>query len=143
MMNPSDLPSPPRSRAVPVPGVRPVWTYVILAVTTLVFLAQMTLGDSFTYYGLKDNARILQGQYWLLFTPVFFHAGVLHFFFNMYALYNVGRQIERPLGYGLFLMIYAFSGAAGVFASFLFSSSDSLGASGAIFGLIGALAVFL
>lgn len=133
----------PRPRAVPVPGVRPVWTYVILAVTSLIFLGQLALGDSFTYYGLKINDLIRQGEYWRFLTPIFFHGSALHLFFNMYALYNVGRQIERPLGYGLFLMVYFFSGVAGVAASFLFTPANSLGASGAIFGLIGALAVFL
>jgi rhomboid protease GluP len=136
--------APPQSlRTVRVPGVRPFCTYAILAVTGLVFLGQMILGDPFTFYGLKINQNILAGEYWRLITPIFFHAGILHFFFNMYALYNVGPQIERPLGYARFLMIYFFSGVAGGFASFLFTPSYSLGASGAIFGLIGALAVFL
>ena len=107
-------PAPPRRvRTVPIPGVRPVWTYVILAVTGLVFLGQLILGDPFTFYGLKINQNILAGEYWRLITPIFFHAGWLHFFFNMYALYIVGRQIERPLGYARFLMIYFFSGIAG------------------------------
>lgn len=143
MINTPDVSSPPRLRAVPIPGVRPVATYVILAVTTLVYLGQLVFKDPFTYYGVKVNELILQGEYWRFITPIFFHASPLHLFFNMYALYNVGRQIERPLGYARFLMIYFFSGIAGVFASFLFTPSYSLGASGAIFGLIGALAVFL
>jgi membrane associated rhomboid family serine protease len=126
-----------------VPGVRPICTYAILALTTLVFLGQVIAGDPFTFYGLKINELIRQGEFWRFVTPLFFHANILHFFFNMYALYNVGPQIERPLGYARFLMIYFFSGAAGVFASFLFTATPSLGASGAIFGLIGALAVFL
>jgi membrane associated rhomboid family serine protease len=138
----SPLPSP-RPRALPVPGVRPVFTYVILAVTCLVFLGQSAFGDSFTEYGLKINELIRRGEYWRFLTPVFFHNGVLHLFFNMYALYNIGRLIERPLGYGLFLMVYFFSGVAGVAASYLFTPAPSLGASGAVFGLIGALAVFL
>jgi rhomboid protease GluP len=109
----------------------------------LVYLGQVILGDAFTFYGLKINQNILAGEYWRLITPIFFHASLLHVFFNMYALYNVGRQIERPLGYARFLMIYFFSGVAGGLASFLFTPSYSLGASGAVFGLIGALAVFL
>jgi membrane associated rhomboid family serine protease len=133
----------PRPRGIPVPGVRPICTYAILAITTLVFLGQVVFGDPFTYYGLKINDLIRQGEFWRFVTPIFFHANILHFFFNMYALYNVGLQIERPLGYARFLMIYFFSGVAGVFASFLFTASPSLGASGAIFGIIGALAVFL
>jgi len=142
-MNPPELFPPPRPRTVPIPGVQPVWTYAILAVTILVFLAQLIFRDPFTFYGLKINELILQGEYWRFVTPIFFHSGMLHVFFNMYALYNIGRQIERPLGHGLFLIVYFFSGVAGVFASFQFTPSASLGASGAVFGLIGALAVFL
>jgi membrane associated rhomboid family serine protease len=134
---------PPRPRSMSIPGVAPVFTYVILTATCLVFLGQLTLGDTFTYYGLKVNALIRQGDYWRFLTPIFFHGGALHLFFNMYALYNIGRLIERPLGYGLFLMVYFFSGLAGVAASYLFTPANSLGASGAVFGLIGALAVFL
>jgi rhomboid protease GluP len=143
MIQPAEIVSPPRPRAIPVPGVRPIFTYAIIAVTTLVFIGQLILGDPFTYYGLKINDLIRQGEFWRFVTPIFFHANVLHIFFNMYALYSIGLQIERPLGYARFLMIYFFAGIAGVFASFLFTPTPSLGASGAIFGLIGALAVFL
>jgi rhomboid protease GluP len=132
-----------RPQAVPVPGVRPVWTYAILAATCLVFLGQWTLGDSFTYYGLKIDALIRQGETWRFVTPIFFHGGLIHLFFNMYALYNIGPRIERPLGYDLFLVVYLYSGVAGVAASFVMTPDNSLGASGAIFGLIGSLAVFL
>jgi rhomboid protease GluP len=143
-MNPiPGMPPPPRVRAVSIPSVRPVWTYVIMGVTILVYLGQLVFGDPFTYFGLKINQNILQGEYWRFITPIFFHSGIMHIFFNMYSLYVVGRLIERPLGYERFLMIYFFSGVAGGYASFLFNPSPSLGASGAIFGLVGALAVFL
>ncbi|MBN2085197.1 MAG: rhomboid family intramembrane serine protease [Anaerolineales bacterium] len=145
MIPPSETPSAPRVRAIPAPGVTPVFTYVIMAVTILVYLGQLTFQDPFTIYGVKVNELIRRGEYWRFITPIFFHSPTspLHIFFNMYALFNVGKQIERPLGYARFLMIYFFSGIAGVFASFLFTPSYSLGASGAVFGLIGALAVFL
>jgi membrane associated rhomboid family serine protease len=143
MIQPADIASPSRPRTIPLPGARPICTYAIIAVTTLVFIGQLIFGDSFTFYGLKINDLIRQGEFWRFVTPIFFHANILHIFFNMYALYNIGLQIERPLGYARFLMIYFFSGIAGVFASFLFTATPSLGASGAIFGLIGALAVFL
>ncbi len=143
MIEPAEIASPPRPRTIPLPGVRPICTYAIIGVTTLVFIGQLIFGDFFTYYGLKINELIRQGEFWRFVTPIFFHANILHIFFNMYALYNIGLLIERPLGYARFLMIYFFSGIAGVLASFLFTASPSLGASGAIFGLIGALAVFL
>ena len=143
-MIPSAESAPPvRSRSVPTPGVRPVFTYVLIGVTTLVFIGQSLLGDAFTVYGLKINELILQGEFWRFVTPIFFHANIAHFLFNMYALYSIGLQIERPLGYARFLIVYFFAGIAGVLASFLLNPSPSLGASGAIFGLIGALAVFL
>jgi rhomboid protease GluP len=141
-MNPPEMPAP-RVRTVPIPGVRTVFTYVILGITTLIGVGQLALGDPFTYYGLKLNPNILAGEYWRLFTPIFFHANILHFLFNMYALYVIGRLVERPLGYARFLMIYFFSGIAGGMLSFLLNPLPSLGASGAIFGLIGALTVFL
>jgi rhomboid protease GluP len=143
MMNPQDVPPHLQPRSIPVPGVRPIFTYVILAMTSAVFVGQTVFGDPFTYYGLKVNDLIRQGELWRLVTPIFFHAGIWHIFFNMYALYIIGPQIERPLGYVKFPAIYFFSGICGVFASYLFSPDYSLGASGAIFGLIGALAVFL
>ena len=108
-----ETPMAPRVRAIPIPGVKPVFTYVILAVTGLVYLGQLAFGDAFTFYGLKINQNILAGEYWRLITPIFFHANILHFFFNMYALYNVGPLIERPLGYARFLMVYFFAGVAG------------------------------
>jgi rhomboid protease GluP len=143
-LSPEHTAPPPRVRAVPIPAVRPFWTYVLMAANILVFLGQTVLGDSFTFYGLKINSYILAGEYWRLVTPMFFHANLLHIFFNMYALYIIGQQIEPQLGYARFLMVYFFSGVAGFYASFLFNpSAASLGASGAIFGLIGALAIFL
>ncbi|MBN1438302.1 MAG: rhomboid family intramembrane serine protease [Anaerolineales bacterium] len=142
-MHPSGYSAPPPMRPPSVAGVRTVFTYGILAVTILVFVGQWGFGAAFTVYGLKINQLIRQGEYWRFVTPIFFHADPMHLFFNMYALYNIGTQIERLLGRVRFLMIYFFSGIAGVAASFLFNPAPSLGASGAIFGLIGALAVFL
>jgi len=93
-----------------------------------------------TYMGAKDNAAILQGQYWRLFTPMFLHGGVLHIALNSYFLYLIGPQVERSFGHWRFLAIYFLSGVAGVVAS-LAARPDvlSIGASGALFGLVGAL----
>jgi rhomboid protease GluP len=75
-------------------------------------------------------------------TPIFLHIGIVHLAFNSYAIYVIGPQIERFFGTARFLCIYILSGAYGVLASFALSPNLSAGASGAIFGLIGAQAAF-
>ena len=85
----------------------------------------------------------LPGEYWRLITPIFLHGSLLHFFFNMYALYNLGREVESFIGPVRFALLFFYSGVAGSVFSLLFTPNPSVGASGAIFGLIGAQAVFL
>jgi rhomboid protease GluP len=93
--------------------------------------------------GAKVNDLIRAGQYWRLVTPIFLHAGLLHIGFNLYALFIIGPPVEARFGPRRFLFLYFFSGVSGVLASMAFSPDISVGASGAIFGLIGAYAVFL
>jgi rhomboid protease GluP len=138
---PQSAPPTPRAR---IPLAKPFWTYALIGVTVCVYLLQMALGDAFTFaYGLKVNSLINSGEYWRLITPVFFHGSVMHILFNMYALYNVGPQVESAVGSARFLLYYFVTGFIGVLASFTFSPDYSLGASGAIFGLIAAFAVLL
>jgi rhomboid protease GluP len=91
-----------------------------------------------TLLGAKSNAGIIDGQYWRLITPLFLHGGLLHLGLNSYFLYMVGRTIERAYGTARFAAIYFLSGAAGVLMSFIFSRYNSIGASSALFGIIGA-----
>jgi len=81
-----------------------------------------------------------QGQYWRLFTVMFLHADLLHIFFNMYGLYLFGYLIENALGRARFLAVYFISGFIASAASYTFADPNVLavGASGAIFGLLGA-----
>jgi rhomboid protease GluP len=76
-------------------------------------------------------------------TPVFIHAGILHLGVNMYSLFALGPAVERFFGPPRFLAVYLLSGVSGVIFSLAFSPAASVGASGAIFGLLGALATFL
>ena len=138
----------PRQVAVRLPKARPVVTYAILAITVLVFIAQYvsqsTLGvDIPAAIGLKVNDLIAQGQVWRLFTPMFLHGNLLHIGFNMYALYLFGPGLERHFGHTRFLALYLLGGFAGNVGSLMFSAAPSLGSSTAIFGLLGAEAVFL
>ncbi len=97
------------------------------------------LGDG----SLVEVSGVSGGAWWQLMTSVFTHEMALHIGFNMLALYFLGPMLEAVLGRARFLALYLVSGVAGSAAVMLLSApnSQSLGASGAIFGLMGALAV--
>lgn len=92
--------------------------------------------------GAKANPLIDAGQYWRLISATFLHANLAHLFFNSFALYTLGPESERIYGAPRFLALYILSGLGGSVASYLFSPAPAVGASGAIFGLIGGLGVF-
>jgi membrane associated rhomboid family serine protease len=94
-------------------------------------------------WAMQPVAIALGDQWARLFTAMFLHAGLLHIAFNMYALYLLGPALERALGHGRFLTLYLVSGLGGSVASYLFSPimTSSVGASGAIFGLMAAWVV--
>ncbi len=149
--SPGSLPPGPAAQPQPrrlyLPVVRPRLTQVLIAVTVLVFAGQYVsdyaLGvDLVMLFGAKSNAAIAAGEYWRLLTPIFIHANLLHLFVNCYSLYIIGPQVEAPYGYGRFLLIYFLSGIGGVVFSFAMSPGLSVGASGAIFGLVGALSEY-
>lgn len=130
----------------------PYCTYAIIAVNVLVFLVCCLLSggkimefpeDILLIMGAKVDALINAGQYYRLITPMFLHAGLIHIAFNMYALYCVGPFAERVYGRINYIGIYFFSGIISTLASYIFSpNSLSVGASGAIFGLFGAILIF-
>jgi rhomboid protease GluP len=129
---------------VQVPLAQPFWTYVILAINILAFIAMLAFGPSLVLgLGDKNNAAIVAGQVWRLLTSMFLHVDLLHIGFNSYALWIFGPQVERPYGRLRFLAIYLLSGLAGSALSFMLSSRNSVGASGAIFGLIGVTGAYL
>ena len=84
----------------------------------------------------------MRGQYYRLLTSMFLHGGLLHIVFNAYALYALGPETERIYGTPRFLALYFIAGLAGGVASYALSPDPAVGASGAIFGLIGGLAAF-
>lgn len=119
----------------------PLATYGLIAVTSAISLfilvASPEVGDALAL----DKLAVLQGEWWRLLTAVFVHGSILHLGFNMYALYIVGPLVEAMYGRPLYLTFYLLCGLAGSVASFLFLPNPSVGASGAIFGLFGLLAV--
>jgi len=132
---------PARARAFPA-------TFGLLAVSVGVFviqvLSEFVFGfDAVLALGAKVNAAIAAGEVWRLATPIFIHGGLLHLFVNMYSLQAIGPSAERLLGTPRMLAFYLISGLGGVTLSLAFSPHPSVGASGALFGLLGVLAAFL
>ncbi|MDK2867946.1 MAG: rhomboid protease GluP [Clostridiales bacterium] len=108
---------------------------VMYAIT---FIVDATVGNALLHLGAKVNFLVAGGQYYRLLTSMFLHAGITHLIFNMMALYILGRDIERFFGKGKFLAIYFGAGLLGSALSYLTVDAVSVGASGAIFGLMGA-----
>ena len=88
--------------------------------------------------GAKDPVRLVQGEVWRFFTPVFIHVGIIHFLLNSMGLYFIGPQIEQVFGRKYFLLLYLGAGVCGNVFSSVFTLAISAGASGALFGLLGA-----
>jgi rhomboid protease GluP len=98
--------------------------------------------NAFYTFGQKDNTDIVRGEWWRLITATLLHGPPYHILFNGYALYILGNDLEAFFGRWRFLAVYWLSALGGSLASFAFSPVPSIGASGAVFGLIGALAVY-
>lgn len=136
-------PSPPTMQ-VRIPQTSPLWTYILLAINVVAFLASLLIGHEFVLgVGAKLNSAIVNGEIWRLLTAMFLHVDLLHIAFNGYALFIFGPQVERTYGRTRFLILYLLSGLAGSALSFLMHPAPSVGASGAIFGLIGVLGAYL
>jgi rhomboid protease GluP len=106
--------------------------------------AESENGDVLIAFGAKYNIAIIAGQYWRLVTPIFLHATILHVGLNMLNFLLLGLILERIFGHTRFILIYLFTGMVSILASFLFAPQEiSVGASGAIFGLVGAYSIFV
>ncbi|RXI40836.1 rhomboid family intramembrane serine protease [Clostridium tetani] len=93
------------------------------------------------FLGAKVNPLIDRGQYYRLLTCIFLHGGLIHLGLNIYALSALGPLVEKIYGKFKYLAIYFLSGICSSLLSYFMSSSISIGASGAIFGLLGACLV--
>jgi rhomboid protease GluP len=128
-------------------------TYALIAINALVFLAMVASGVSFTQPSPQDvftwggdfgPATVGAHQWWRLLTSCFVHFGIIHIGLNMYVLYQIGPFIETVFGRARYLLIYFLSGLAGSLVSvFIHPNAVGAGASGAIFGLYGAVFGFL
>jgi membrane associated rhomboid family serine protease len=112
----------------------------ILAVTTIVSLIALLSPDESLFSLLVlDRADVRAGELYRLLSVTLLHANFLHLFFNMYALYLIGPIVESIWGTRLLAVFYLLTGIAASTASISFSPGPAVGASGAIFGLVGVL----
>ena len=124
---------------------KPVVTYILIVLNVMIFLLSQIYPKLISMFG--NNYMFIQSkQIYRLITCMFLHSGIMHLLFNMYALYILGAQVERYYGKRRFLLIYFLSGLMGSLFSCVFMKTNifgiSIGASGAIFGLMGSIAYF-
>ena len=124
---------------------KPIVTFGIILICIIMFI--LSGGGYNTYklvaYGANFSALVRNGEVYRLVSYMFLHAGILHIVLNMYSLFIVGPRVEDFFGKWKYLLIYLFSGICGGLLSIgLTPNTVSVGASGAIFGLFGALIYF-
>ena len=127
----------------------PFATYILLVANLVVFALMERAGGSqdptvLDRFGALFGPLVAEGQYWRLLTAIFLHVGFVHVAFNSLGLFVFGTAFERACGPLRMMAVYVGAGLAGSALSYLASPAvRSAGASGAIFGLLGALAVYL
>lgn len=129
---------------------KPVITYVLIGINIIIWslltLYSKISGHSYSQliidFGAKENLRLLSGEYWRFLTPIFLHANLFHLLINCYSLNAVGGLVEKIFGRLRFSIVYLCAGIMGNILSFIFSFNPGVGASGSIFGLLGALLYF-
>jgi rhomboid protease GluP len=135
----------PQRKWLRIPLDRPIFTGITLGILLAFYIPVMLseeTANALYGFGWKENSLIVEGEWWRLVTSTLLHGPLYHIFFNGYALFMLGSDLESFFNRWRFLAIYWVSALGGSVASFAFSPVPSVGASGAIFGLIGALAVY-
>jgi membrane associated rhomboid family serine protease len=137
-----------RSPLTPMGGEvisNPIVTKVLIGICVAVFVLEMLAGLNgvVQQWGMSPAAVSLQGEFWRLLTGAFLHGGLLHIGFNMLVLWFVGPQLEALFGHLRYAVLYLVSAIGGSVASYAFGPFNgiSVGASGAVFGLMAALIV--
>ena len=139
--------NPPRVvRRVPQGRTDALVTRTLIAINVLVYLITAVQGNGLNSPGgalfakfWLDGPDVAQGGWWRLITAAFLHASILHIGFNMYVLYAIGSHVEQYLGRARFLALYFVAGLAGSAGALVLTPlSVTVGASGAIFGMLGA-----
>ncbi|KAF5786604.1 putative rhomboid protease [Helianthus annuus] len=118
-------------------------TNILLAINVLVYVAQIASRGQVLMWGAKINSLIDKGELWRLVTSAFLHANVGHLMINCYSLNSIGPTMEHLSGPRRYLAIYMTSAVTSSAMSYWFSKAPAVGASGAIFGLVGSFAIFV
>ena len=134
---------------------QPRLLYFFIVANLLMFVATLWVGyrsfgtmngsenlDVLVAMGAKVNEWVALGETWRLFSAMFLHIGVMHLLFNLYAMYAIGTLVEPYYGSLRFGVIYLLGGLFGSLGSYAFSEAVSAGASGAVFAITGAAAVY-
>jgi membrane associated rhomboid family serine protease len=125
-------------------------TKILIGINVLVFLVNLAQGSTlgqvsgsvFEKGALYIHGGLDQGEWWRLITAAFLHGNLIHIALNMIVLWFVGAPVEMAIGRGRFLALYLISGLAGSAGALIFSpNAVTVGASGAIFGILGAALV--
>jgi membrane associated rhomboid family serine protease len=136
-------------RRASLEGAGALVTKVLVALNVAVYLLELGAGGNVNgtgnriyLEGVLFGPFVADGEWWRLFTAMFLHYGPLHLGFNMLALWWFGAAVEQVLGRGRYLLLYLVSGLAGSAGALIFSPENpTVGASGAIFGILGAAVV--
>jgi rhomboid protease GluP len=139
-------PADPQDYKVALRRFWPVATLAILALNLLLFVLMTLAGGSkdtgvLLEFGASYAPLLRRGEYWRLVMPMFLHIGWLHLLVNGYALYILGPILERVYGYGRYAALYVAAGIGSSLLSMAISTHVAAGASGAIFGVAGAMLV--
>ena len=128
-------------------------TQFLIAANVLIFLAMLYKGAGFWHspnaiqlaWGANFGPATQDGQWWRLGTAMFLHFGIIHLVVNVWSLWDAGQLVERMYGHLRFAGIYVLSGLTGNLVSLVIQGNSAVsgGASGAIFGIYGALLTFL
>jgi membrane associated rhomboid family serine protease len=143
-----------KARTIRSASDEPTLTYILIGINVLVALGGILGGasaagggiggSSLLQDGAVSRAEIADGEYWRLITAGFLHAGFFHLLFNMLSLYILGGLLEPAVGRLRFGIIYFVSLLAGSFGALVLTpDAPTVGASGAIFGLMGATAIVM
>ncbi|XWS55224.1 hypothetical protein CRYUN_Cryun10bG0156600 [Craigia yunnanensis] len=119
------------------------WTNILLAINVLIYVAQLATQGKLLLWGAKINSLIDKGQIWRLATSSLLHANIGHLMVNCYSLNSIGPTVENISGPRRFLAVYITSAISSAATSYWFCKAPAVGASGAIFGLVGSVAVFV
>lgn len=137
-------------RGIPLPGIggRTYITWALLAINIAVWLLMQISGgssnpDTLLRFGAMFGPLVAAGDYWRLFTAIFLHVHLLHLLMNCFGLWIFGKLVEGVYGRPRFIVMYLTAGLSGSALSYIFNSGAiAAGASGAIFGVLGALAAY-